>query len=181
MFRRSPYLNFVSEILRAIRTTGNRLIGFWKQSLQDSCFGVYKLRRHDDENNGGEVSEAIPKASVDVSRKGLEARIEISEFDSPSMNAKLKPLESRKELLSADFRKLISSVFVDNDNNGNVFNITFADIPWSKNDMIAGSYRISLPRTESTIAVKIVGLLGEEVTIYSRPDTLKHTSRCKSE
>ena len=64
---------------------------------------------------------------------------------------------------SDDFRAQIDCVLIDTDYNGKSFNIAASDLPAKKTDLIKGEYELPLPRTNATVAVKIVDMLGEEV------------------
>lgn len=47
--------------------------------------------------------------------------------------------------------------------DGQVFNIALSDVPEKKNDLVAGVYGIPAPNGNTSVAVKIVDMLGEEV------------------
>ena len=46
---------------------------------------------------------------------------------------------------------------------GDVFNVTLSDVPETKNDLVTGSYAVPAPDDETTVAVRIIDMLGEEV------------------
>ena len=47
--------------------------------------------------------------------------------------------------------------------DGQVFNIAHSDVPPEKSDLVAGHYELLAPDGPTTVAVKIVDMLGEEV------------------
>jgi hypothetical protein len=53
----------------------------------------------------------------------------------------------------------------DTNHDGEIFNIHLADIPAKKSDLVTGSYRLPAPPVGTTIAVKIIDMLGEEVVV----------------
>ena len=59
---------------------------------------------------------------------------------------------------------MVDSVMIDTDYNGSVFNITLADVPERKNDLVEGKYTVEA-RKDATIAVKVTDMLGEEVLV----------------
>jgi hypothetical protein len=59
---------------------------------------------------------------------------------------------------------MVDSVMIDADFDGNVFNITLADVPERKNDLVEGKYVVEAKKG-ATIAVKVTDMLGEEVLI----------------
>ena len=64
-----------------------------------------------------------------------------------------------------DFRSMIDVVLVDTDYNGKVFNITYSDVPEKKKGLVGGKYELDILKKKTTIAVKIIDMLGEEVLI----------------
>ncbi len=47
--------------------------------------------------------------------------------------------------------------------DGNILNVALDDIPAKKSDLVVGKYEIPAPADETTVAVKIIDMLGEEV------------------
>lgn len=47
--------------------------------------------------------------------------------------------------------------------DGKVFNVVLSDRPEKKTDLVQGSYELPAPNSETTVAVKIIDMLGEEV------------------
>ena len=54
---------------------------------------------------------------------------------------------------------------IDSAYNGQVFNITVSDVPEKKSDLVTGKYELPATQGKSTVAVKIVDMLGEELLI----------------
>ncbi len=46
-----------------------------------------------------------------------------------------------------------------------VFNVSLSDVPERKTDFVSGSYELDAPKKETTVAVKIIDMLGEEVLV----------------
>ena len=46
---------------------------------------------------------------------------------------------------------------------GEVFNVTLSDVPETKDALVTGTYTFPAPQQKTTIAVKIIDMLGEEV------------------
>ena len=64
-----------------------------------------------------------------------------------------------------DWRAMVDCVMVDPDYDGEVFNIALSDVPEKKNDLVIGEYELTDIKEKTTIAVKIIDMLGEEVII----------------
>ena len=62
-----------------------------------------------------------------------------------------------------DWRAMVDVVLIDTAFNGQVFNIVFSDVPEKKDDLVQGRYELPAPAGPTTVAVKIVDMLGEEV------------------
>ena len=62
---------------------------------------------------------------------------------------------------------MVDSVMIDADYNGSVFNITLADVPERKNDLVEGKYIVEAGKG-ATIAVKVTDMLGEEVLVVKK-------------
>ena len=140
-----------------------------------------KLRRKGDVPNKIEIVElrTDPKygrfiahqpaqAKVSVKRAGDEMKIVIEDFISPSI---LERLRSQAGLLQPqidDWRAMVDSVMIDPAYKGEVFNIVLSDQPERKTDLVAGSYALPAPKGQTTVAIKLTDMLGEEVLITQK-------------
>ncbi len=59
---------------------------------------------------------------------------------------------------------MIDKIMIDANYDGQVFNITLADVPEKKSDLVDGKYLIQA-EPGASIAVKITDMLGEEVLV----------------
>ncbi|MFQ5436328.1 MAG: site-specific DNA-methyltransferase, partial [Anaerolineae bacterium] len=103
------------------------------------------------------------QARVNITRAGDKLRVTIEDFISPSIIERLK---SQAGLLAPqidDWRAMVDSVMIDTAYNGELFNIALSDVPAKKNDLVSGSYELPAPAGETTVAVKMTDMLGEEV------------------
>ena len=60
---------------------------------------------------------------------------------------------------------MVDSIMIDTTYNGEVFNIVMADIPEKKTNLVSGKYELPAPDGQTTVAVKITDMLGEEVLV----------------
>ncbi len=105
--------------------------------------------------------------SARVSKNGVVGNIvvEIEDFISPTI---VERLEMDTPLFKAqipDWRAMVDVVMVDTAYDGEVFNIALSDVPERKNDLVEGRYEVEAPEGETTVAVKIIDMLGEEVLV----------------
>jgi DNA modification methylase len=104
-------------------------------------------------------------AKVAFKREGKKVTIAIEDFSSPTILQRLLMDETIFKERIADFRSMIDVVLVDNDYDGEVFNIYVSDVPVKKTDLIKGKYEVEIESGKRTVAIKIIDMLGEEVLI----------------
>ncbi len=105
------------------------------------------------------------QAKVSIKRKGEKAQIEIKDFISPSVIERLNDEKKLIKVKIPDFKSMIDVVLIDTEYNGKMFNIKYSDVPEKKKDLVIGKYELEIPKKKTTIAVKIIDMLGEEVLI----------------
>jgi len=105
---------------------------------------------------------------VDISRKKGKLRVAIRDFISPSILERLEMDTPLFRAKIADWRSQVDCVMIDPAYDGEVFRIGLADVPERKDDLVAGEYEVETPKGKTTVAVKIVDMLGEEVLVTSR-------------
>jgi hypothetical protein len=96
---------------------------------------------------------------------GDEICIEILDFISPTILERLRQQSGLLAPQISDWRAMVDSVMVDPAYDGQAFNIALADVPEKKDDLVSGSYRLPAPEGETTVAVKLTDMLGEEVLV----------------
>ena len=105
------------------------------------------------------------QAQVKVERQDGKVIVEIEDFISPTI---VERLEMGTPLFKAqipDWRAMVDVVLIDTAYDGEIFNITLSDVPQRKNDLVSGRYELEAPGDPTTVAVKIIDMLGEEVLV----------------
>jgi hypothetical protein len=105
------------------------------------------------------------KAKVSITRDQGKIKVEIQDFISPTIIERLKQQSGLLTPQIDDWRAMVDSVMIDLAYDGEVFNIAFADVPNKKSDLVSGTYEIDAPEAETTVAIKITDMLGEEVLV----------------
>lgn len=103
------------------------------------------------------------RARVKVARRNGRLHVEIQDFISPTI---IERLQQQAGLLNPkidDWRAMVDCVMIDPAYDGKVFNIALSDVPEKKSDLVVGTYELPAPRGRTTVAVKIIDMLGEEV------------------
>jgi DNA modification methylase len=127
---------------------------------------VIELRT--DPKYGKFMTHQPASAKVSVKRKGDGLLVTIEDFTSPTIIERLDSQDSR--LFKAhvtDWRFLVDCVMIDPAYDGQSFNIALTDLPEKKTDLVTGSYTLPAPEGKTTVAVKIVDMLGEEVIHFA--------------
>ena len=122
---------------------------------------VIELRS--DERYGKFFEHKPARARVEVERANDKLKVRIIDFASPTI---LERLAQQAGVLTPhvdDWRSMVDSVMIDAAYDGKVFNVTYADVPERKNDLVSGEYEFDAPPKQTTVAVKITDMLGEEV------------------
>jgi DNA modification methylase len=129
-------------------------------------FEVIELRT--DSKYGRFLVHNQPSAKVDMKRKNEKAVIVIKDFISPTIVERINDPNSLFKVKITDFRSMIDVVLVDTNYDGNVFNIVYSDCPQEKKEMVSGTYELDISRGSTTVAVKIIDMLGEELIMTKK-------------
>jgi len=105
------------------------------------------------------------EAKVKIKRKDDKAIIEVQDFISPTIIERLNIDNTLFKVKISDFRSTIDSVLIDTNYDGKTFHVIFSDVPEKKNDFIKGKYELEIPKNKTTVAVKIIDMLGGELII----------------
>ena len=111
----------------------------------------------------GLITNEPAQAGIKITKKGKKAIIEIEDFISPTILARLDIGRSIFNEQIEDFRSQIDYVLIDTNYDGKKFNIVKRDLPEKETNFIKGKYELVLPRVGAKVAVKIVDRLGEEI------------------
>ena len=136
-----------------------------KQGNIPNKIEVIELRS--DPKYGGFFTHESAKAKVAFKKvpEGLE--ITIDDFISPTILERLRQQNKDNPLFQpqvSDWRAMVDSVMIDCAYDGEVFNITLADVPERKNDLVEGKYVVQAKKG-ARVAVKVTDMLGEEVLV----------------
>jgi DNA modification methylase len=127
---------------------------------------VIELRT--DPKYGKFIAHRPATAKVSIRRVEDKITVEVEDFISPTIVERLDIDTPLFKARISDWRSMVDCVMIDIAYNGAVFNITLADVPEKKSDLVIGSYELPAPEGETTVAVKIIDMLGEEVVITKR-------------
>jgi hypothetical protein len=118
-----------------------------------------------DPRYGKFIKHEPARAKVKVRRKGGKLLVRIEDFLSPSIIERLSEQTGVVRPVVDDWRQMVDSVMIDPSYDGEVFDIALSDVPERKTDLVRGEYELDAPKGRTTVAVKIVDMLGEEVLV----------------
>jgi len=136
-----------------------------KQGNIPNKIEVIELRS--DPKYGGFFTHEPARAKVTFKREKETVHITIDDFISPTILERLHQQNKNNPLFQpqvTDWRSMVDSVMIDSAYDGKVFNITLADVPEKKNDLVEGKYILEVKKGAS-VAVKVTDMLGEEVLV----------------
>lgn len=122
---------------------------------------VIELRT--DAKYGKFIKHEPAKVRIKVTRKNAKVVVEILDFISPTILERLQQKAGILQPKIDDWRAMVDCVMIDPAYNGSILNVALDDIPAKKSDLVVGKYEIPAPTDETTVAVKIIDMLGEEV------------------
>jgi DNA modification methylase len=126
---------------------------------------IEAIELRSDPKYGGFIDHVPASARVRASRETGKLRVQIEDFVSPTILARLKAQSGILTPQVKDWRAMVDSVMIDPEYDGSTFNIAVADVPARKSDLVAGDYELPVPKPGSRVGVKITDMLGEEVLV----------------
>lgn len=128
---------------------------------------VVELRT--DRKLGGIIKHEPLSAQVSARRvgEGADAQlvVEVQDVVSPTILQRLNLKQGVFRAQITDWRAVVDCILIDTQYDGQVFNVTLADVPERKQDLVNGRYELPAPPAGSTVAVKIIDMLGEELIV----------------
>ena len=102
---------------------------------------------------------------MQIERQGGNIVVDIEDFISPTIVERLEMDTPLFKAQISDWRAMVDVVLIDTAYDGEVFNIALSDVPQRKNDLVSGHYELLALDGPTTVAVKIIDTLGEEVLV----------------
>jgi DNA modification methylase len=135
---------------------------------------IHLIELRTDRKAGGFIKHEAMSVQASLMRDGDKLLVQIDDVVSPSIIARLDLQEGVFRAQIPDWRVVVDCVLIDANHKGEVFNVTLADVPERKQDLVLGRYEIPAPPADATVAVKVIDMLGEErvVLLYSPVNTV---------
>jgi len=126
---------------------------------------VHVVELRTDQKYGGFIKHEPLVVSINVEKKGDKLLVEVTDVFSPTIIQRLNMEQGVFRATIEDWRSVVDCIMIDTEYDGEIFNVALTDIPAKKQDLVEGSYELSLPRDGSIVAVKVIDMLGEETII----------------
>jgi len=126
-------------------------------------YHVIELRT--DSKYGGFIKHEPLEASVSVACRGETIEVTVEDVFSPTIVQRLNMESGVFRARIDDWRAVVDCILIDIDYDGEVFNVALSDIPEKKTDLVEGRYELPAPAKGSTVAVKVIDMLGEELIV----------------
>ena len=132
---------------------------------KDAVNKIEVIELRTDPKYGKFMQHEPSKARVKIARKKDKIAVEIEEFISPTIIERLSQQAGLLKPKIVDWRAMVDCVMIDMAYDGKVFNVALSDMPEKKTDYVQGNYELPAPGGGTTVAVKIIDMLGEEILI----------------
>ena len=132
---------------------------------KDAVNKIEVIELRTDPKYGKFMQHESAKAKIKISRKKDTISVEIGDFISPTIIERLSQQAGLLKPKIDDWRAMVDCVMIDTAYDGKVFNVALSDVPEKKTDYVQGSYELPAPDGDTTVAVKIIDMLGEEVLV----------------
>jgi len=123
---------------------------------------IHLIELRTDRKAGGFIKHEPMSMQASAKRDGDKLLVQIDDVVSPSIIQRLDLQEGIFRAHIPDWRAVVDCVLIDTNHDGEVFNVTLADVPERKQDLVAGRYELPAPPAGATVAVKVIDMLGEE-------------------
>ncbi len=123
---------------------------------------IHLIELRTDRKAGGFIKHEPMSVQASATLDGDKLVVQIDDVVSPSIIARLDLQEGVFRAHIPDWRAVVDCVLIDARHTGDVFNVTLADVPERKQDLVNGRYELPAPPSGSKVAIKVVDMLGEE-------------------
>lgn len=123
---------------------------------------IHLIELRTDRKAGGFIKHEAMTVQASAVREGDKLIVQIDDVVSPSIIARLDLQEGIFRTQIPDWRAVVDCVLIDAAHDGSVFNVSLADVPERKKDLVSGRYELVAPAAGTTVAVKVIDMLGEE-------------------
>lgn len=135
----------------------------WNQGRAPSSANAIDVIELRSDPRYGELFRHAPaSARIHVGRDGQDLVVEVQDFVSPTILERLR-LQSGRLAGVSDWRVMVDGVLIDPAYDGQVFRAHVADTPAHPAELVRATYRLPGSAGATTVAVRVVDRLGEEV------------------
>ncbi len=126
---------------------------------------IHLIELRTDRKAGCFIKHEPMSVQASLQREGDKFIVQIDDVVSPSIIARLDLQEGVFRAQIPDWRAVVDCILIDANHDGSVFNVSLADVPERKQDLVAGRYALAAPPPGAVLAVKVIDMLGEECIV----------------
>ena len=130
---------------------------------KDAVNRIRVIELRTDPKYGKFIEHRPSRAKVVITRRKDKLHVEVKDFISPTIIERLQQQAGILNPKIDNWRAMVDCIMIDTAFNGEAFSVVLSDIPERKTDFVAGTYELDAPSGTTTVAVKIIDMLGEEV------------------
>lgn len=131
---------------------------------------IHLIELRTDRKAGGFIKHEPMSVHASAQCEGDKLIVTIADVVSPSIIARLDLQEGIFRAQIPDWRAVVDCVLIDANHDGNVFNVTIADVPERKKDLVNGRYELRAETAGEVVALKVIDMLGEERIVLLKPE-----------
>jgi DNA modification methylase len=126
---------------------------------------IHLIELRSDRKAGGFIKHEPMSVQASIQRDGDKLTVKIDDVVSPSIIARLDLQDGIFRAQIPDWRAVVDCILIDLNYAGTVFNVTIADVPERKQDLVRGRYELAASLAGAVVGVKVIDMLGEEQII----------------
>ncbi|WP_052014107.1 site-specific DNA-methyltransferase [uncultured Delftia sp.] len=131
---------------------------------------IHLIELRTDRKAGGFIKHEPMSVQASAQRKDDKLIVTIADVVSPSIIARLDLQDGIFRAQIPDWRAVVDCVLIDANHDGDVFNVTIADVPERKKDFVNGRYELRTETAGEVVALKVIDMLGEERIVLLKPE-----------
>lgn len=131
---------------------------------------IHLIELRTDRKAGGFIKHEPMSVQASAVLEGSKLIVTITDVVSPSIIARLDLQDGIFRAQIPDWRAVVDCVLIDANHDGDVFNVTLADVPEKKKDLVNGRYELPAETAGKVVALKVIDMLGEERIVLLKPE-----------
>jgi DNA modification methylase len=108
------------------------------------------------------------EAKIQINKLNQKIIVDVKDFISPTVIERMAQQTGVLTPKIEDWRVMVDVIMIDTCYDGEIFKIAYSDAPAKKDDLVIGHYELDSLHPTTTVGVKIIDVLGEELIVAER-------------